>query len=492
MDGFRHKTLNAIVWSSSSQAGQQALSFIIGVILARLLSPREFGLIAMVTVLTGFARVFAHLGLGAALVYKQDVRREHLSSVFWVNLISGFLLMVIFMMGSSLIAGFYGEPLLLPLSIFISTHFLFDSVSIVQKTVITKSLDFRTLFIVQTGSVGVGGLVAIAMAYSGFGVWSLAVQSILTSILRTLLFWRFSDWRPDLTFKWSAIRDVLGFGTSVLGQEALHYWTRSIDNLLIGRFLGTSALGLYARAYSVLMFPLVNVRSVITRVMFPSLSIIQEDRRRVRHVYLRISRVIALVIFPIMLGLFVVVEPFVLTVFGPKWEDMVPILQVFCLLSLIQSINFPAVLYRSQGRPDLQFKVGLFLNANAILGIVVGLRWGVVGVATGYAIASLINSYPAFFFAGRLVGLRYLEQVRNLSGIFACAVAMALLTWALGLMLPVAWPHWAHLAVQVPVGVVVYGGLVHLSRLQAYQDVRQLLAEQWERRKQRTAAVEAT
>jgi O-antigen/teichoic acid export membrane protein len=481
MTELRQKTLAGITWSITSQAGKQVIALIIGIILARLLSPREFGLIAMITVMTGFAAIFAELGLSAALIQKQDVRQDHLSSVFWINLIGGLLLMLIFIVGAPLIAGFYHEPTLIPLTMLISTNFLIGSLNIVQKTLITKSLDFRTVAIAEISAIAVSGILAILLAYSGFGVWSLAIQSVVCSIVTAMLLWKLNTWRPKFTFNGRAVKELLGFSANLLGTQSLNYWVRNLDNLLIGRFLGTVALGGYSWAYSIMLFPQTNISSVISRVMFPSFSMIQKEKERIKSIYLSVTRVIALVTFPMMCGLFVTVVPFVMAVFGPQWAGMIPILQVFCVVGLIQSIGtLNGNLYLSQGRADLQFKIGLILRTNAILGIIVGLHWGVVGVALGYATASFINSYPNLFFAGRLINLTYSELMKNLADVFACSATMAAAVWSLGLLLPTDWPHWAYLAVQVPFGIAIYTGLVHFFDLKAYRELQGLLVEQWQ------------
>jgi len=478
MKDFRQKTISGVYWSVVSRGGQVVLNIGITIILARLLSPREFGLIAMVTVITGFANVFPELGFSAALVQKQDIRPEHLASVFWLNLASGSLLMVAFMVAAPLVADFYGEPLLVPLTMFISTNFLINSFKIVQHTIMTKSLDFRTLSIVEIASTGIAGMIATVMAYTGFGVWSLAVQSVAGSMITAMLMWKLSDWRPDFTFNWTMVKDLLGFSANLLGTRMLHYWLRRIDNLLIGRFLGTAELGIYTRAYQLLLFPLNSIKQVITQVLFPSFSIIQDDKAKVKRLSLKAASVIALFVYPMMSGLFVTAVPFVVTLFGSQWVEMIPILRIFCLLALSQSVTFPAVLYMSQGRTDLNFKVKLFTGTNVIFGIVVGLHWGITGVAIGYAIASTINFYPNFFFSGRLVNLTFWELLRKLFGIFGCTVAMAGFVWRLGLLLPSNWPHWTYLAVQVPFGMATYWGLIHVFRLEAYQEVRTLIWEQ--------------
>ncbi|MCG2659187.1 MAG: MOP flippase family protein [Kiritimatiellae bacterium] len=479
MSTFRDKTIKGIGWSVVSQIGQQAISFIIIIILARLLSPREFGLLAMITVITSFASIFVEMGFSAALVQKHDIRQAHLSSVFWLNLVVGLGFTLAFVAVAPIISRFYSEPLLIPLTMFIAANFLLGSLTIVQKTMMTKALDFRRLAIVDIVAVAFSGGFAIVLAYAGFGVWSLAVQTVFLSAITTVMLWKLGKWRPSFVFDWTAIKDLLGFSSNLFGSTLLNYWVRNLDYLLIGRFIGTQSLGIYKNAYSIMLFPLNNISRVISRVMFPSLSLIQHDKAKVRSVYLLATRAIALVTFPLMTGLFVVVESFVLTLFGSQWSGMIPILRVFCLTGLLQSVaTLTGNLYLSQGKADLQFRVGLFVHANAIICIVVGLRWGVLGVAIGYTIATMINSFPSLFFAGRLVDLTFWQVWSKLLGIIGCALIMAIAVWGIGLALPALWPPWLCLVTQIAFGVLFYGVLIHFLAVQAYVETRELLSEQ--------------
>jgi len=479
---LRSKTLSGIVWNIVSQFGQQGLMFVIMVVLARLLSPHEFGLVAMVTVITSFANLFAEMGFSAALIQKQDIQPIHLSSVFWLNVIAGGALTLLFILGAPLLAAFYNEPALIPLTIASAVNFSIASLGIVQMTLKTKAMDFQTLSLVEITATGVAGGVAIGLAYGGFGVWSLVGQSLVLSGVTVILLWLLSDWRPRFQLHWGYIKELLGFSVSLFGTNILNYWARNIDYLLIGRFLGTDPLGIYYRAYDIMLVPLTSVSRVLSRVMFPSLALVQSDPQRVRNMFLRLTRTVALASFPMMFGLLVTVEPFVLTLFGDQWREMIPLLRVFALIGLLQSIiTLNGNLYLSQGRADLQFKVSLAVKAVAITGIIIGLRWGIVGVAVGYAVASVLCAYPSFFFAGKLVGLTFRQLLENLASVFVCAAGMAGLVWGLASFIPANWPVWLSLIVQVAVGGGLYLGLIHGLRVKAYQEARALLIEQWQR-----------
>jgi PST family polysaccharide transporter len=235
------------------------------------------------------------------------------------------------------------------------------------------------------------------------------------------------------------------------------------------------------------------ISGTIGRVMFPALSSIQDDKQRVAALYLRMTRTIALVTFPMMMGLWILSDHFVLALFGPKWAEMIPILSVFCWTGMLQSIStLNGNLYRSQGRTDLQFKVEGLANALGIVAIIIGLQWGIEGVANAYTLFILLATYPTMKIAISLVGLTFLEVVKKLAAVFACASGMVVMIWLLGMGLPASWPHWAHLVVQTLFGGALYLLLLHLFKVEAYQDIRDLLLEQWQSRKQRSKLARGT
>ena len=489
---FQQKTVTGIGWSVVSQLGRQGVQFVIGAILARLLSPDAFGLIGMVTVFVGFANIFTDLGFGSALIQKQDTNPAHYFSIFWINAGTGLLLMLLFMAFSPLISSFYGQPVLAPLTRLISVNFFVGSLGIVQSSLLRKRLDFRRLAFVDLVALIISGTIGVTMAFLGLGVWSLAWQSVVSTSLKAALLWIASDWRPAMRFKWAAVKDLLGFSSNLLGFSSINYWLRNMDNMLVGRFLGKAALGIYSKSYSIMLLPLTMISRTIGKVMFPALSAIQHDVSRVAKIYLRITRTIAMVTFPMMIGLWVVADHFVLAVFGNQWAGMIPILRIFCIIGMIQSIGtLNGNLYLSQGRSDLQFKVGIVIGSLGIGAIALGLRWGVEGVAKAYGVLSVLVAYPSISIAVSLVGLTFLSVVRNLLGVSACATAMGIAVWALGSLLPSSWPHWANLAVQVPFGGIVYFLLIRMFKIQAYQDLRVVALAQWQQRKGRAVSAVA-
>lgn len=478
MSEFKQKTVISIKWNLIGNTSQQLISIITISILAHLLSPNEFGLLAIVTVLTGFATIYSELGFGAALIQKRDVTQVHLSSVFWLNIFVGISLTGLFMALSPLIADFYNQSILLSITFVISLVLAIDSLNIVQRVQYMKHLDFRFLTIIGFVSGLTGSIVSIVAALKGLGVWSLVIQRLTSSLVTTAMIWSMSNWRPSITFQLNALRDLWSFSLYYIGTQTLTYWTRNFDKLLIGGVLGSASLGAYNIAYSILLFPIRNVSQVISKVLFPALSTIQNEKERVKKIYLQVSSTIALVTFPTMLGLFALSEEFILTILGEKWIDTIDILNIFCFLGILQSVvALVGILYRSQGRTNLEFKVSLILRFNVIICIVIGINWGMLGVAIGYGAASLINAGPNIYFAGNLVGITILEWLKNLGGIFICSVAMAGTVVLSKQAFPVDWPEYTVLISGVCIGIVVYGGLLQLFRIEAYREAIILLKE---------------
>jgi O-antigen/teichoic acid export membrane protein len=484
MVGLRARTFYGLGWSGTAQVFRQLLQFATSVVLARLLSPQEFGLIGMIVVFTGFASLFTDLGLGAAIVQKLDLEERHLSSAFWVSIAVGLLLTGLTVAVAPLMARFYDEPDLEPFTRVIAFNFLVGSVNVVQNALLLKNMDFRLLFQIEIVATGLAGLAAIGMAFMGFGVWSLVVQSLLITAISVGMMWWLSAWRPTMAVDIRALKELLGFSSNLLGFNVLNYWVRNLDNFLIGKFIGPSGLGIYTRAYSLMLLPITQVTSVVSRVMFPALSAIQKDVERVRHAYLRSTQAIALVTFPMMIGLLVVAEPFVLVVYGEMWSEVIPILRVFCLIGMGQSIGTTVGwIYTSQGRADLMLKWGIFSAVVYAISFIIGLRWGVMGVAVAYGISGyVILWYPAWAIPGRLINLRFKEMLINLRGPFYCAVAMGIGVWAVRYALPSNWPQWLFLVTQVPSGVLIYGVLVHFFRIPAYVEIQEVLFQRTKRR----------
>lgn len=433
----------------------------------------------MILILTGFAAALAEMGLGAAIVQNQAVSKRHLDSVFWLNVAVGAALTVLFALAAPLVARAYAEPALSLLTMAVAITFLLTSFNVVQIALLEKSLDFRTRFRVETVALVVSGALATTLAIAGAGVWSLVAQTVTLTAMRTAVLWLRSSWRPGFAFDITALRDLLRFGGNLMGFNLVIYWSSNIDQLVIGRVIGSSSLGIYSLADRLMRLPLANVTSTTGAVMFPALSAIADDNERVRKVYLRATRMIALLTFPMMIGLSVLAEPAILVVYGGGWRDAIQIVQILAFAGMAQSIyNTAAWIFLSRARTDILLRLAVYTTTVRVIGVLIGVRWGIVGVAWSYTLSTyLLVWYPTWASAGRLVDLSLRRMLSNLVGPFICAALMGLLILACDKWVLADRAPWLRLCLLVPSGLAVYGLLVRGFRLQAWNDLGAVILE---------------
>ncbi len=477
---FVQRTISGLKWTLAAQVMSQGARFLISVLLARLLAPVDFGLLAMTAVFTGFADLFSDFGFSSALIQRKEIEDRHYSSVFWLNLGLGILLAGLAVAAAPLVSRFYHEPRLASIMMVISISFPLASLSLVQRAALTRAMEFRSLGLIDTGTAIVSGGIAIVLAMRGFGVWSLVWQLLLSSVLTVLATWWVTGWRPQWSFDRAALADLFGFSANLTGFSLINYWFRNGDNMVVGKYFGSAALGIYARAYNLMLLPLTQITYVVSKVMFPALSRMQDDKARVRSVYLRSIALIALITFPLMLGLLVVADHFVLAIYGNAWAGVIPILRMFCVLGLVQSISSTAgSIYQSQGRTDWMFWWGTIYALLYIGGIILGVWLGSsMAVAACLTVVGILLTPVGFIVSGKLIGMSFLHVAKSAWGVLACATAMACSIWFLGALLPPSWSHWAYLSVVVPFGVGVYAVLIHLFQLAPYRELRTLLTRQ--------------
>jgi O-antigen/teichoic acid export membrane protein len=487
---LRERTITGVSWSAISQVLNQAFTFAISIVLARMLGPAVYGLIGMITVFTGFAAVFGDLALGAAIIQRKELEERHLNAAFWTNVAMGVLLTVLMVALAPVVAWFYDAPELLMLSAVIALKYVIDSFSVVQISLLNRDMRFKTLAGVQIGSTVVSGLTGLGMALYGMGPWSLVAQMLVASVVSLAVSWRLGHWRPRFAFDRGACKELFGFSAYYLGSDIVNYWARTLDQLLIGRFIGPSSLGIYSRAYSLMLMPLSQVSRMVGRVMFPALSSIQDDKPRVKRIYLKSIAVIALITFPMMTGLFAVSDHFILALLGDKWVAAIPVLRIFCWVGLLQSIaTTTGWIFYSQGRTGTDFMLTASFTAFYALGFFIGIRWGIMGVALAYAICNVVLWYPSWAIPGRVIGLTFSEMIRSLSSTFFCAFIMGAIVWGTEPYLPDGMAHWKCLAIQIPFGILLYFLLVVGLRLDSLQEVRRTFSEMVIGRLKRTKVI---
>lgn len=473
---LKRQAVSSFKWSALSQSGRQVMQLVTTAVLARLLSPADFGLMGMATVAVGFAGLFRDLGTASALIQRRELPEGLLRGLFWVNAAFGLLATGALCLLAPLIALFYHEPRVTPLLQLLSLAFFCSGLGVVQQALLERRLGFGRLARVELIAVLAGAAVGIGAAFAGYGVWSLVWQALASAVVSTVQLWTTSGWRPGFRCRWQElkeVRQVAGYSLNLTGYNVFNYFARNADYLLIGRYLGAVDLGYYTLAYRLMLYPLQNVTAVFGRVLFPVFARLQDDNARLRAAFLKAAAGIALLTFPLMFGLLALAGPFVLAVFGPNWLPVVPLLQILASVGMVQSVvALVGPVYQAKGRTDLMFRWGLASGTFFILFFVLGLKWGILGVAGAYATAFVLLFYPALAIPFRLIGLRVREL---LSVLWRPLVASALMLGVLmggETFLPEKTGSTVVLFLGVLIGAALYvAATLAFNRTQLYQAV---------------------
>lgn len=485
MSGIRQQAISGLKWTTLSQVSRIGTQLLSVLILARLLPPADYGLIAMATTVTGFAGLFRDFGTAAALIQKDDPSPRLLDSVFWLNVAFGVLLALLLGLLAPLIAYGFAEPKLKEVLWGLLLTFPIASLAAVHQALLEKSSCFRPLAIIETVTAFIGFVGAVCAAWAGWGVYSLVLQTLLVVFLTTVCLWFASQWRPAFRWETNEIKSVMNFSRNLVGFNMVNYFIRNADNMLIGRFLGASELGIYAMAYRLMLWPLQNISSVVGRVLFPTFCRLQGDQNRIAGAYVQVTATIMLISAPLMFGFFILRVPFIAVVLGEHWKPMTDILVWLVPLGLLQSIGTSVgSLYLATGRTDVMFKWGVGAGLLVIPAFVIGLQWGITGVAASYAIASLLLFYPGLAIPFRWVGLRVGDVLLKLIPSIATAAMMAgviqLMANAWDTNMTSQWlplnsfninNEVLRLSLLVIVGIITYGGLSLITQRKLLNDI---------------------
>jgi O-antigen/teichoic acid export membrane protein len=473
---LRQSVIRGIAWKVASQLFGQFFQLLVALILARLLVPRDYGLAAMVLVFAALVPIFADLALGAALVQRRELSEDDRSTVFWTGTAVGAAFTLLGVGLAGFVADFYDEPAVRGLFAALSLSFVVTALGTTQRALLTREMDFKKLELISMGANAVGGAVGIAAAFLGYGAWAIVGQQIVIAFVSTLLVWFGSVWRPHLVFSRASLRSMLGFSGNVFLTRILFYVNRNADNVLIGRYLGPTALGPYALAYNVMLAPISRLTWPIVEVFFPAFSQLQHDPERIAAAWVRVNRIIGAITVPAMLGLVVVAPEFVSVVLGDRWEDAVPVIRLLAWVGLLQSLQgLNSSILQARNRTNLLLRYSIVVVIASLTAFAVGVQWGIVGVAAAYAISStLVEPYYAWLTA-RVIGTTLRRLVAGLAPVVQAALAMIVVVVLARRALISQGASDAPLLVSLVVlGIAVYVPLVAWRSPDLVTEVRQL------------------
>lgn len=466
---LKSKTFRALSWSFLESAGLQGVRFVIGLVLARLLFPEEFGLIGMLMIFIAVSQSFLDGGFGTALIQKREPTPTDVCSIFYFNLVVGAGVTGLLCLAAPWIAAFYEQPILAPLTRALSLLISINAFGLIQTTLLTKAADFKTQTKASLISAVLSGVLGIGLAMGGYGVWSLAVQQIIGALLRTVLLWRFSSWRPAFLFSFGALRTMFGFGSRMLCSNVLNQIFENIYLVVIGKLFSAGDLGMFTRAKTFQELPSGLMATVVGRVTFPVFAGIQEDRARIKRGLRTALTFLVLLNFPLMIGMAVTARPMVLVLLTEKWLPAVPYLQWLCLVGLLFPLHVMNLnVLTALGRSDLFLRLEIIKKVLIVLSIAVTWSYGIMVMIHGMIITSIVSYYVNSYYSSQLVDYPIGDQLRDMIPYLVMAGLMGGVVYLAGRGMS---DPWAALLVQAAVGIVTYAGLCKAFRLAAFAEV---------------------
>lgn len=426
---LKAKAKRAVAWSGLDIFLRQGIGFVISIVLARLLGPEEFGLIALLSFFMGIAWVFVDSGFSAALIQKQDASPEDESTIFWFNIVTGMLMFLLLYSLAPWIAGFYELPVLLPLTMAMSFNVLFSAASSVQNALLAKRLDFKTPMKISVVSTVLSGGVGLYMAWKGLGVWALVAQSLLSNLVSMVMLWSLSSWRPTMVFSLVSFRCLSRVGGYLFASRILDVMYRRGYALVIGKYFGLSELGFYNRADSTVKLPNSMISNIVSRVAFPLFSKVNHNADKLRMGAQGAIRSIMLITAPVMFGLAALAEPFMEVVFGDKWLPAAPVMRILCFAGLFLPLHIINLnVMKAKGHAKLFFRLEVIKKTIGVTLIYLGSFYGIMGIAVSVSIQSFIELIINAGYTGKHINYGLREQIGDclptiiLSGMMAVIV----------------------------------------------------------------------
>lgn len=414
-ESLKHKTVKGVVWSSVERFSVQGIQFLVMIVMARLLTPKDYGLVGMLTVFIAVAQSLIDSGFSQALIRKQHRTETDNSTVFYFNVVVGLLLYAIFYISAPWVARFYDSPELTALMRVVCLSVVFNSLAVVQRALLTVNIDFKTQAKASLTAAIISGIVGIGMAYAGFSYWSIATQQLVNLGLNTLLLWIFARWRPCRTYSWASFRELFAFGSKLMASGLLDVVYRNMYLLVIGKVFTASSLGHYTRAQQFAEFPSSNLTGIMQRVTYPVLCQIQDDDERLAQIYRRFLRVSAFIVFPLLTGLSAVAQPFILLLLKEQWLFAATLLQIICFSMMwypIHAINLN--LLQVKGRSDLFLKLEIIKKLLALAVLCITVPMGLVAMCVGQIFSSIIALIINTHYTGKLIQVGFLRQMQDL------------------------------------------------------------------------------
>ena len=473
---LKQKTISGLFWSFINNVALQGIAFVVGILLARLLTPREFGLMGMVLVFIVISGTFVDSGFKSALIRKKHCTQADYSTVFYYNLLMGLIFYLILFFTAGAISRFFDEPELKWIVRVIGLQLIIRSLTIIQGTIVTKRVDFKLFAKIGIISSVFSGAIAIVMAYNGFGVWSLVIRDIIGVFLGSALIWYWNPWMPSLIFSIQSFKELFGFGSKLLTSALLDSAFQNIYILVIGKYFSAQQLGFYTRAEMFKNLPSQQITGIMSAVTYPVLAQMQDDKTMLKNGYKKMIKSTMFLSFILLAGMAAIADSMVLTLIGEQWRQSIVYLQLLCFpgaLYPLQETNLNML--KVQGRSDLVLKLEIIKKLLAIPTIIIGIIWGIKVMILGMWVNSLIAYYLNSYYSGRHINYPMREQVADILPSLLLALFMGAMVFMAGWLM--TFDNLPKLILQIFIGGIISIGLSELLKLEAYLYIKQIVLE---------------
>lgn len=426
MSSEKREAANSVLWSAVERFSVQGIQFLLGIVIARLLLPSDYGLVAMLAIFMAVAQTFVDSGFANALIQKKGRTEVDYSTVFYFNIVVALVLYLLLYFSAPAIADFYKQEQLIILTRWLGLNVVISAFSIVQRAKLTIKVDFKTQAKASVWAVCSSGAMGLMAAYYGYGVWALVIQSIANNLLNTLLLCLFSRWFPSRIFSWLSFKELFSFGSKLLASGLLHTIYINLYSLVIGRFYNAADVGYYNRAYSLAQFPSINITTVITRVAYPMQCRMQDDKKQLEASFTSYLRLSCFVVFPLMLMLCVLAKPLVLVLLTEKWLAVAPLLSILC----VAYMWYPILVLNNnilnvKGRSDYFLRAEIIKKSVSLVILVATIPFGVEVLCWGLLLYNLLDFVIIVFFSRRVIETSHLSQVKEFLPVLLLSVGMA-------------------------------------------------------------------
>jgi O-antigen/teichoic acid export membrane protein len=473
MQGLKEKTIKGFSWSFIDNIANAGITFLVGIILARILSPAEFGLIGMITIFIAVSNSIVDSGFSSALIRKVKTKDIDYNTVFYFNLCLGIGLYLILFFSAPAISRFFNEPVLISITRVMGTVLIINAFGIVQRTLLVKAVDFKTQAKISLIASIISGFVGITMALKGFGVWSLVGQQITRQLLNSIFLWVFNKWRPALEFSKESFHELFGFASNLLIADIINTIYNNIYFLIIGKFYSAAQLGQYTRAEQFNSIFSSNLANVVQRVSYPVLSSIQDDDERLKLTFRRIIKATMLVAFASMLSLAAVAKPLILILIGEKWLPAVGYLQIICFAGMLiplHAINLNMLMVK--GHSDLLLRLEFIKKSIAIIPICLGVYYGIEFMLWGSVFLSFVGYILNSYYSARLINYSTWEQVKDIFPSFLVSILVAATMWSITLL---NYSIWVTLPFQCVLGLLITIAIYETIKSTEYFELKGIL-----------------